>query len=966
LLPRSTFAYIFTKLDAKAAWDEWATPLFNADDRRAFAAIWALDVAQEVLPELGPECGIALLGLPSFDTDGLRSSLVFFCKLKSDRLARAFTEGKLFKQVAATTDAARVKFGSNEMFVTVKNGFLIFAGEAATLKKLDAPEKLDVARDFARAAKRAPDRLIAFGGYNLEAAIAEINVPTDDPAMKQFAGVLTSLARAFHSQNFYATATQASVNARMSISLDREGRYSVAELSSLIQDYRLSFAVIEARGVAILDQQRLESLKLRLRAQATGEIDRLKEDLTLANQNVEKRSEGELIVSVLPRHTAPVDKIQLPITGAEFAPYLRPTHEIRSDDKSVIQQAREIAGNDREAWSVARKLADWTYKNLKWKRVDVADAAQTLATREADCSEFSQLFVAMARALGLPARMVSGIAYGDGSFGGHAWVEVYAGRWIELDPTWGTDFVDATHVRSAGSDLLNYAALNLVTIDVLEAPHAVADYQREATALAAKLCAEIGKPRQPVLAAVLDMTALADEHIGAGAWAQMSEREREQWLAVQPKLTAYLSRVFATLPEDARVLKVNQKGERAEVLLLVDDVLDESLVKLSLARRGEAWILMDVTYTVADLHLAAEKLRPTVQAMLARRAGKPSATALYSESERVMLLLNVNDAKGAFEVVEPALAAQPGSRVYRHLKALCLVQLERVDEAVKLWTELSREAQPMAGAVYALASHYESAEDAAGKQRAVELFKQYAALEPDDPRPHTSLAVLYEEMSDSARAETEYRAAVACDPRSHSRWVELAMMLVQSKRYDAALAAIDEGTKQSGTSEDLLAWLILRLGMADHGEAAEALAAAHPERLAKSAEANLNLANLRIGAGRLQAALPLLQKALELKKDSVEAHTAKAEVYRHLHNWAAALQAADAAIRIDEANAAAHYHRACALARLGRATAAMAALKQAIELDEDMADNIAEEEDLQSLKRLPEFKKLLPKEESDK
>ena len=51
-------------------------------------------------------------------------------------------------------------------------------------------------------------------------------------------------------------------------------------------------------------------------------------------------------------------------------------------------------------WSVARKLSDWTYKNLKWKRVDDASADQTLATREADCLEFSQLFVAMARSLG--------------------------------------------------------------------------------------------------------------------------------------------------------------------------------------------------------------------------------------------------------------------------------------------------------------------------------------------------------------------------------------------------------------------------------------------------------------------------------------------------------------------------------------------------------------------------------------
>src|SRR5205085_4817912 len=115
--------------------------------------------------------------------------------------------------------------------------------------------------------------------------------------------------------------------------------------------------------------------------------------------------------------------------------------------KQIMERAREIAGNDRDAWRVALKIADWIYQNLEWKLVATASAAQTLATREADCSEFSDLFVAMARSLGLPARTVSGLAYSGNSFGGHAWVEVWAGKWIELDPTWGTHFVDATHIR---------------------------------------------------------------------------------------------------------------------------------------------------------------------------------------------------------------------------------------------------------------------------------------------------------------------------------------------------------------------------------------------------------------------------------------------------------------------------------------------------------------------------------------
>lgn len=82
-----------------------------------------------------------------------------------------------------------------------------------------------------------------------------------------------------------------------------------------------------------------------------------------------------------------------------------------------------------------------------------------------------------------------------------------------------------------------------------------------------------------------------------------------------------------------------------------------------------------------------------------------------------------------------------------------------------------------------------------------------------------------------------------------------------------------------------------------------------------------------------------------------------------LRNWRAALASAEAAIKIDDEDVDAHYHRACALARLGRSQDSIAALKRVIELDEDYAELFAEEEDLKPLARLPQFKKLLPKEE---
>ena len=192
-----------------------------------------------------------------------------------------------------------------------------------------------------------------------------------------------------------------------------------------------------------------------------------------------------------------------------------------------------------------------------------ADPALTLATREADCSEFSALFVAMARSLGLPARIVSGLAYGGDSFGGHAWVEVWAGRWIELDPTWGTHFVDATHIRDTSSALVTSAALNLIDLEVLEARRTVEDFQKSPKALAQHLIKAIPAGNRSDLEAVLDVATLTDEFMGAGAWAKMNEAERDQMSSAYRRVLNEIidySRISDEKGDDASGASAKKKG----------------------------------------------------------------------------------------------------------------------------------------------------------------------------------------------------------------------------------------------------------------------------------------------------------------------------------------------------------------------------------------------------------------------
>jgi len=58
--------------------------------------------------------------------------------------------------------------------------------------------------------------------------------------------------------------------------------------------------------------------------------------------------------------------------------------------------------------------------------------------------------VAMARSVGLPARVAAGVVYLSGAFYYHAWPEVWLGAdsgWVPIDPTFGEFPADATHLR---------------------------------------------------------------------------------------------------------------------------------------------------------------------------------------------------------------------------------------------------------------------------------------------------------------------------------------------------------------------------------------------------------------------------------------------------------------------------------------------------------------------------------------
>ncbi len=138
----------------------------------------------------------------------------------------------------------------------------------------------------------------------------------------------------------------------------------------------------------------------------------------------------------------------LPYKRMDLREALQPEPLIQSDDPAIVRRARRIAGGMKDPVAVARVLARSVYDMLeKDITFSVPSAVQVLESGQGDCNEHTVLYVALARALGLPARTAVGLVYVDGAFYYHAWPEVWLGEWVAVDPTWGQHPADAAHLR---------------------------------------------------------------------------------------------------------------------------------------------------------------------------------------------------------------------------------------------------------------------------------------------------------------------------------------------------------------------------------------------------------------------------------------------------------------------------------------------------------------------------------------
>jgi transglutaminase superfamily protein len=132
---------------------------------------------------------------------------------------------------------------------------------------------------------------------------------------------------------------------------------------------------------------------------------------------------------------------------------LKPSAVVQSNDPMIRLLARSIAPD--AAMPVEDKIGavlGWLAKNIRKEPVDAFSALDVLDARRGECQGHAYLYAALARALGVPTRVVNGLVYTSdyAGFLYHTWAEsLVAGSWRAVDPTFAQAYADATHIALA-------------------------------------------------------------------------------------------------------------------------------------------------------------------------------------------------------------------------------------------------------------------------------------------------------------------------------------------------------------------------------------------------------------------------------------------------------------------------------------------------------------------------------------
>ncbi len=128
--------------------------------------------------------------------------------------------------------------------------------------------------------------------------------------------------------------------------------------------------------------------------------------------------------------------------------FCKPAKFAESEDPLVIKTAKKITKGSKNERQATEKIFKWVRDEYKWNLTKIIGAKALLQkkNKEALCSDKTNLFVALCRAIGIPVRYVLADCYlntNDKELprkSKHIYAEVFLnGKWIIADPAFGAE-----------------------------------------------------------------------------------------------------------------------------------------------------------------------------------------------------------------------------------------------------------------------------------------------------------------------------------------------------------------------------------------------------------------------------------------------------------------------------------------------------------------------------------------------
>lgn len=136
------------------------------------------------------------------------------------------------------------------------------------------------------------------------------------------------------------------------------------------------------------------------------------------------------------------------LTSSQLTDYLKRQTYWESDNSTILEQAKTLK-TPYAIYQYVVKTLNYDFNRVQTNSPRLGALQALSKTNSAVCLEFSDLFIALSRAAGIPAREIEGYGYSTNSRERplslvedvlHAWPEYYdfdKKTWIMVDPTWG-------------------------------------------------------------------------------------------------------------------------------------------------------------------------------------------------------------------------------------------------------------------------------------------------------------------------------------------------------------------------------------------------------------------------------------------------------------------------------------------------------------------------------------------------